>query len=428
MLIGIDVGTSFLKGGVLNPATFDIRHLERVPFPEFLPELPAGHREVDTSLILNQVELLLEALLPHAADCEAIMFSGQMHGFVIQGTNTTSNYISWLDQRSQETFADLRRRIGDDAYQRLGNELRPGIALTTVFWLNQQRPLQNSTVSSLPAYIAARLCHAEPCEEPTQAAALGMMDLTTMAWDRQLMAQLGLEALTFPSLRPYTRPIGHWRGIPVYPAVGDQQCSLAGTLLQPGELSINVSTGSQMATLATTLAGGRHQTRPYFDGQFLRTITHLPAGRALDGLHRLFSSTWEEVEAAVRATLSTDLRANLCFFPGPFGDRGSLANLHEGNMTLGHVFRAAFESMAGNYHQAAHWLDAASPSAVVFSGGLVQKNDTLRDLILQAFPAAPHRLAPLTEDAMMGLLLLGAVATGRYASLHDASKAATRVY
>ena len=31
---------------------------------------------------------------------------------------------------------------------------------------------------------------------------------------------------------------------------------------------------------ATTTASDGHQVRPYFDGRYLRTITHIPGGRA----------------------------------------------------------------------------------------------------------------------------------------------------
>ena len=55
----------------------------------------------------------------------------------------------------------------------------------------------------------------------------------------------------------------------------------------PAELSLNISTGSQVSLLTETPLPGNYQTRPYFAGRFLNTITHLPAGRSLNALVEL---------------------------------------------------------------------------------------------------------------------------------------------
>ena len=64
--IGIDLGTSFLKGAVLDPDSLAVRHVEREPFPDLVPDLPPLHKEADPKLILERVEALLERLLAHA--------------------------------------------------------------------------------------------------------------------------------------------------------------------------------------------------------------------------------------------------------------------------------------------------------------------------------------------------------------------------
>src|ERR1043166_3649611 len=81
--IGIDLGTSFLKGAVLDLESLEIRNVEREAFPEFLPGLPPLHREADPGQILAQVEALLERLAAHAPDCEGLVLCGQMHGLVL---------------------------------------------------------------------------------------------------------------------------------------------------------------------------------------------------------------------------------------------------------------------------------------------------------------------------------------------------------
>ncbi|MBL8227980.1 MAG: hypothetical protein JNL98_05865 [Bryobacterales bacterium] len=420
-----------MKAALLDPRTFRVVESRRIPFPPFEPGLPPLHREVNVALIVDRVRELLDALWPDSGECRALMVSGQMHGFVSTDSNgvATSNYVSWLDQRSAADFEVTRGRIGDAAYQALGNELRPGIALATLASMRRAGTFSGVSVCSLASYVVSQLCQTPAVEEPTYAASLGALDLLGMRWHRDALAVLDLDAIVWPELRSIAEPAGKWRGVPVYPAVGDQQCSLAGALLAEGELSINVSTGSQIASIARELQAGRSQNRPYFDGLFLRTVTHLPAGRALDSLMRLLTEMgcdrdpWQYVLEAAAAVPSTDVQANLCFFPGPLGSSGGFQGLTEQNLTAGHLFRAAFEAMASNYHQAAAWLGQKHFAGIVFSGGLVQKSAVLRDCIVRKF-AIPWRSSPTEEDCMLGLLLLGTVATGEYRTLYDATASA----
>ena len=44
--IGIDIGSSFIKGSLLDLDRKALVHVHRVPFPPPLQGLPPGHREV----------------------------------------------------------------------------------------------------------------------------------------------------------------------------------------------------------------------------------------------------------------------------------------------------------------------------------------------------------------------------------------------
>ena len=185
--------------------------------------------------------------------------------------------------------------------------------------------------------------------------------------------------------------------LPCHPAVGDHSCALAGVLLDKGELSLNVSTGSQVSMRSETAEPGDYQTTPFFDSQFIHRISNLPAGRALDALLRLLSELaqsqgielndpWTYISKAAESKTGSNVRANLAFFPTPFGDSGSLTNLREENLTVGDVFHAAFLNMAENYYASALRLSPGqSWTRLVFSGGLAQKLDLLRRLISEKF-------------------------------------------
>ncbi|MDA0814636.1 MAG: FGGY-family carbohydrate kinase, partial [Verrucomicrobia bacterium] len=225
--------------------------------------------------------------------------------------------------------------------------------------------------------------------------------------------------------------------------VGDHQCALLGSLLREGELSVNISTGSQVSVLSRDFqAGTDHQVRPFFDGQFLHTATHIPAGRALNVLMKLLtelaervgsplSDPWNLVQHAVDEIPDTDLAIDLSFFnSGRHSRQGSLTNIREDNLTVGHVFRAAFASMASDYQRHAAGLPSiidekggAKPSKqwdrLVFSGGIAHKVPALRQMIENAF-GIPSRLSPTQDDTLNGLLILALRASDSVGSFNDA--------
>jgi sugar (pentulose or hexulose) kinase len=320
----------------------------------------------------------------------------------------------------------------------LGNETRPGLPIGLLFWLAEQGQLPGAavTMASLPDFVLANLCQTTPTIETSHAQAHGALNLETLDWHRPALARLGLDGLRWPEIRPHGAAVGKLpfgsSRVPCYTPVGDYQCALAGALVQPGELSLNISTGSQASLLRPRLEFGDYQTRPFFDGRFSNTITHIPAGRALNALVSLLgelahrqglelADPWDEVARAAAEVDETDLRVNLAFFASSCGDRGEIANIREENMTVGHLFRAAFENMAENYYRSAVRL---SPEAgwrnLVFSGGLGIKFGVLRAIIQRRF-GAEYRVCPSPEDTMLGLLALALAFSGRMRSVEEAT-------
>jgi hypothetical protein len=122
------------------------------------------------------------------------------------------------------------------------------------------------------------------------------------------------------------------------------------------------------------------------------------------------------------------MHVNLAFFNSSCGDRGEIANVREQELTVGHLFRAAFQSMADHYYACALRL---SPDQawrnLVFSGGLAQKIDVLRELICAKF-RVEHRLCPTSEDTLLGLLALALAFTSRTGSVEQATAILLETY
>ena len=446
--VGIDIGTSFIKGAVLHVDGLRMSHIRRIPFPDPLPGLPPLYREFDPHAVLSAVQHLLADLLSHAADCEGIVVCSQMHGLVFttgQG-EPCSNLTTWQDQRvllphpsGQGTYFDvLRERLGTDEVRQLGNELKPGQPLGVLFWLAEQGQLpgMGAIPASVPDFVLANLCGAMPSTEVTNAMAHGALNLETLDWHREVLSTLGVHGLHWPAIRRHGEVVGQMqvdsRTVPCYTPVGDYQCAMVGALLELGELSLNISTGSQISLLMPQVAFGNYQTRPFFDGRFLATITHIPAGRALNMLVKLLSelpkaqglslaNPWPYIARKAAEVGETEMGVNLSFFDSACGDHGEITHIREAELTVGHLFRAAFQNMVDNFHTCALQLSPEQAwRNLVLSGGLARV-EVLRQLIRGKFQK-DYRVCPTAEDTLLGLLALALTFTGRAASVEQATR------
>jgi sugar (pentulose or hexulose) kinase len=251
-----------------------------------------------------------------------------------------------------------------------------------------------------------------------------------------MLDALGLSRVRLPEVQTFRARVGVWEAdgqrIPCYPAVGDFQAAMLGALLREGELSLNISTGSQVSLLTPERITGDYQSRPYFDSRGVITDATVPAGRSLAALIGLLmelapagGDPWPAILAAADAAPDPTMQVDLAFFESATG--GSITAISEAELHIGPLFRAAFRSMAEAFHTHALRLDPhAAWSRLVFSGGLAHRSALLRRLISERF-GLPWRLASTGEDTLLGLLVLARVIAGLDPDL-PAATAALRAY
>jgi sugar (pentulose or hexulose) kinase len=443
--LGIDLGTSFIKGAVLNLESRRLEHVRRAPFPPPLANAAPLLCEVDPPAILTAVRALIAELAPHAPDCEGIVMCSQMHGMVLMNGRgeVESNCVTWRDQRALmphpsgegSYFEVLTRRLDPQHVRQLGNELDPGRPLCYLFWFKEQGSLAPGlTPASVPDFVLSVLCGCAPGAEMTNAAAYSALNLETSSWHEEVIERLRLDHLRWPVLRRQGEVAGylHVNGkpVPCYAPVGDYQCALAGALFGAEELSLNIATGAQISRMMPGLTLGDYQTRPFFDGRFLITFTGLPAGRSLNVLVDLLCEVakaqgvelpdpWKWLAEAAANVPDTDLEVDLDFFGAPSLGRGQITNIRGSNLSAGQLFRAAFKHMAESNFSAALrlWPEAAWKN-LLFSGGLACKLKALREALQKRF-ATGYRITPFDEDTLFGLLILASVFSGRANSVGE---------
>lgn len=430
--LGIDVGSTSIKGAVLDLERRRIGEPVSRPFPPPLSGLPAGWVEIDPDAVHEGVTAVLAALLEAAPEADRVYCSGQMGGVIlVDGAGRAlSNYVSWRDQRTLGetsaggTFLDEVRSRWEAAgvLREVGGELQPGSSTSLLAWLREHDRLpQQATPVTIADYVLGRWCGTAGPMHVTHA--IGMLNLERGGWHEPAFELLGLDPLRLPRLAEGEDAVGECRQdgreLLLFGSYGDQQCALRGAGLEIGELSLNISTGSQVSRRVRAFEPGPYQSRRYFFGDFLDTVTHLPAGRSLNVLVDLLTelareegitlqSPWASILRKAAAVEATDLQVDLAFFSGPLGSSGRIEGITTENLSAGHLFHAAFRAMAENYAQVARRFGASDWRAVVLSGGLTQAAPLLRQLIQERF-AFPLRESA-GEETLAGLLDIAASA------------------
>jgi sugar (pentulose or hexulose) kinase len=424
--LAIDIGSTSIKGAVLDLPRRLVSDPVTREFPAPLAGLPAGWIEIDPRAVCEAVRRVLSALVAAAPEADRLYCTGQMGGLILvdDESRPLSNYISWRDQRtlgpaaSDEPLLDELRNRWEEAgvFSGLGRELPPGATTALLAWLRQQDRLP---IQAMPATVAdfvlGRLIGKPIPMHVTQA--VGMLDLSRTDWHREALELAGLSGLRLPTLAHSEEAVGEvsldGRRLQAFGSYGDQQCALRGVGLQPDELSLNISTGSQVSRRTAEFLPGPYLTRKYFFGDYLNTVTHLPAGRSLNTLVELLTELaraegivlrdpWKTIHARTLEVETTGLTVDLAFFRGPLGSHGRIDGITTENLSVGHLFHAAFRAMADNYARVADGFGRADWKAVVLSGGLTQSAPLLRQVLEQRFPVPIRESA--REETLLGLL------------------------
>ncbi|MCA9074771.1 MAG: hypothetical protein KDA93_07050 [Planctomycetaceae bacterium] len=424
--LGIDIGSTSIKGAVLDLEQRSVGTPVSSPFPAPIASLPEGWVEIEPQAVCKSVDEVIATLMEQAPYADRLLFSGQMGGLILidDRAQPLTNYISWRDQRTlaggdsdEPSFDEVRSRWEEAAYfETLGHELQAGSTTTLLHWLHKQERLPSHAMPvTIADFVIAKLVGHPITMHATHA--IGMLDLSRDVWHREALECIGLQHLRLPELAFDERAVGTasvvGREFVVHGSYGDQQCALRGAGLKRGELSLNISTGSQVSRRTAAFQPGDYQSRKFFGGDYLDTITHLPAGRSLNVLVDLLTELaraegvslndpWKSIQSKVAEVEETNLEVDLAFFNGPLGDRGSIMGITTENLNVGHLFHASFRAMADNAFLVSHRFGPADWTAVVLSGGITQSSPLLRTLIEQRFSLPIRESAG--EETLLGLL------------------------
>ena len=429
--IAVDIGASFLKGARITEDGTISAMVERVA------DAGMGESGLKITRIVRMVSELLEEL--PGPDVEyRLAFSTEMHGFILadESGEPLTDYVSWqteygntLGEDSVTYLEKFKRLVGEYAISRTGMPARAGLPSVNLYYLLKSEYRCTSKSSNvyfytLGDYVVRKLTGQRPFIHVTNAAATGLYDMEHNCWCREIIQAIGADGIMFPEVVSDNRcfaAVLAGKKVCVLPAIGDQQAALLGSGLScTTELSVNFGTGAQISVLTDKLEfSDQYQLRPFFYGKYLKTIPHIPAGRALNVYIRFIKEIarvykgnvtndeiWNLVTEKVGCQTKSMLELNMGFFSNPVssGLRGSIGNIGEYDFSVGSLFLSAFRTMAENVACLYLRLGEGEPDRLIFSGGVARKNKIFRSYVIAKFkPSAGYMVAD--RETIKGLLI-----------------------
>lgn len=255
MYLGLDLGTSGLKGVVVAP---DQTILAETTAPLSVARPYSGWSEQDPADWIAACEAVLTALGAKVdlRGIEAIGLSGQMHGATLLDASdkVLRPSILWNDTRSAKEAAELD---ADPRFRAItGNIVFPGFTAPKLVWCARHEPELFGQVAKvlLPKDYLRLWLTGEHVAEMSDAAGTSWLDTSARKWSDDLLAATGLTQSQMPRLVEGSEVSGGLRGdlasrfglragTPVAGGGGDNAASAVGVgVVKAGQAFVSLGT------------------------------------------------------------------------------------------------------------------------------------------------------------------------------------------
>ncbi|BAL86482.1 putative glycerol kinase [Actinoplanes missouriensis 431] len=364
----IDQGTTSTRFMIFDRAGREIaRH--QIEHRQILPA--AGWVEHDATEIWENTLKTISVALAEAGltsgDLAAIGITNQRESVVAWDRTTGKpchNVIVWQDTRTDALVSRL-----DAAFVRDRTGLPPAtyFSATKIQWLLEnvdglraRAEAGDVLFGTIDSWLIWNLTGGQHLTDVTNASRTMLMDLESLQWDQQLLDLFGITRAMLPEIRPSAEIYGHFEGVPIAAAIGDQQAALFGqTCFAPGEAKCTYGTGGfLLMNTGSTPVRSSHGLITTVGYQFGSTVTYAlegsiaVAGAAIQWLRDQLGVL---DSAAASETLAAEVEdsAGICFVPAFSGlfapywrpdARAAIVGLSRYH-TAAHITRAALEAI-----------------------------------------------------------------------------------
>jgi xylulokinase len=441
-VVGIDVGTSGVKGIAIDPAG-EVLAVEEQALTLSTPRAGWAEQNPDDWWIASSA--VLDRLREAVGSFAGIGLTGQMHGLVVldDRDEVIRPAILWNDQRSAAECDQIEETLGFSRLIELtGNRAVAGFTAPKLLWLRRHEPdsFRRTTRVMLPKdYVRLRLCGAF-ATDVTDASGTLLFDVGARRWSEPVLSELDLDPGWLPDAHESVAVTGHATGeVPVAAGGGDQAAGALGVgVAVPGPASVVMGTsGVVFAALDQYRfdAEGRVHAfchavpdRWHAMGVMLSAASSLAWFRGVAGdadWDALFAAAQEWAPGVEGLTFLPYLSGERTPHADP-GARGAFVGLELRHDT-GALARAVLEGVAYGLRDS---LDLLRGLGAEVSVGRVSGGGARSRLWLQIVASVlelPLERVAVDEGAAFGAALLGGVAAGTWDDALDAAQATVRV-
>ena len=458
-VLAIDQGTTGTTALVLD-RRLAVKGKANVEFRQIFPK--PGQVEHDLEDIWTSTQKAIAGALREAgvkgADLEAIGITNQRETTLLwerRAGRPLYHAIVWQDRRTAGACDELRKQ-GKEPWirERTGLVLDAYFSGTKLQWLlenvkgarerAERGELAFGTVDSALLWkLTGGAVHAT---DVTNASRTLLMNLTTRAWDDELLALFGVPRQVLPEIRPSAGEFGRTKGvrglpdgIPIAGIAGDQQAAMVGqACFAEGEAKCTYGTGAFLLMNAGPKpVTSKHGLLGTVAWQIGDEVAYALEGSAFvagavvqwlrDGLGIIRQSS--EIEALAKEVPDS---GGVVFVPALAGlgaphwrqdARGLVCGIDRG-VTKAHLARAALEGIAFEIYELAQSMaqDIGKPMPMFRVDGGASTNDLLMQFQADLLQT-PIERPRMVETTALGAAFLAGIGTGMWAGTKEVAKA-----
>jgi len=442
-VVGLDVGTSAVKGLALDPEGGIVAAAEAA-YPLSTPR--PNWAEQDPEDWWRATEAVLGRLRAAAGTPAGIGLAGQMHGLVALDSSgqVLRPAILWNDQRTAAECAEIESTIGLEQLIALtGNRALPGFTAPKLLWMRRHEPEVFGRIAriALPKdYVRMRLC-GEHATDVADASGTLLLDVAARRWSEEMLEALALDGAWLPPALESPQASGVTaEGVPVAAGAGDQAAGALGVgverAFEGGAVSVVLGTsGVVFAALARFAADAQARVHAFchaVPGTWHAMGVMLSAAGSLRWLQGILGADYDTLTAEAARWPPT--AEGLLFLPYLAGERTPHADPDaRGAFTglglrhdRGALVRAVMEGVAFGLRDSLDLVGelGVNPGLGRVSGGGAHSAEWLR--ILASVLELPLQRVAVEDAAAFGAALLGGVAAGVWADVPAAVAATVR--
>ena len=459
VVLAIDQGTTGTTALVLD-RRLAVKGKANVEFRQIFPK--PGQVEQDLEDIWTSTQKAIAGALREAgvkgADLEAIGITNQRETTLLwerRAGRPLYHAIVWQDRRTAGACDELRKQ-GKEPWirEKTGLVLDAYFSGTKLQWLlenvkgarerAERGELAFGTVDSALLWkLTGGAVHAT---DVTNASRTLLMNLTTRAWDDELLALFGVPQQVLPEIRPSAGEFGRTKGvrglpdgIPIAGIAGDQQAAMVGqACFAEGEAKCTYGTGAFLLMNAGPKpVTSKHGLLGTVAWQIGDEVAYALEGSAFvagavvqwlrDGLGIIRQSS--EIEALAKEVPDS---GGVVFVPALAGlgaphwrqdARGLVCGIDRG-VTKAHLARAALEGIAFEIYELAQSMaqDIGKPMPMFRVDGGASTNDLLMQFQADLLQT-PIERPRMVETTALGAAFLAGIGTGMWAGTKEVAKA-----